>query len=251
MSFLDSLLGGSTLKSAINKTVSARKAEGARADKLFQDAYGEFEVITAKYSELAEILYNWGFALLHQAQTKIGEEAIKIYQEANSKFSYCATIFPNHLGSAVDGGVSLMGLARAKEVDAKDPLYELAREKFLTAENIQTGSASYNLACLYGLRGDNKACLEALEKARDNGIIPEVEDILNDADLAGVLKSEWFNVFIKSLEDQPESEASETDGEESEAETEQPAAVEIEQSVPEPKRRRASRKKTVIKSQGR
>jgi len=48
------------------------------------------------------------------------------------------------------------------------------------ANAIQAGTASYNLACIYGLRGDKDACLKALENARDKVTLPEALDILTD-----------------------------------------------------------------------
>ena len=74
--------------------------------------------------------------------------------------------------------------------------------RFFNAENIQQGLASYNLACLYALQNKADNCLEALEKARDCGLVPDQQDILNDADLDNVKQLSWFDEFIKSLADE-------------------------------------------------
>ena len=55
---------------------------------------------------------------------------------------------------------------------------------------------------------DGDSCLEALEKARDCGLIPDEQDILNDADLDNIKPLVWFSEFITSLavEEEPVKE---------------------------------------------
>lgn len=199
MSFLDSLTSGPKLKAAIKQTTKARNKEGAQADFLFKEAYSSFQKLLNQHTEAANILYHWGFAVLHQAQTKENDEAITLYKEACEKFSYCLTINPDFLGAAIDGGVAFMGLAELIKAKPDDELYESAKSMFLAAEGIQKGSASYNLACIYGLRGEDKACQDSLTKSRDHGSLPEKENILNDSDLKKVKRKAWFKKFIESL----------------------------------------------------
>jgi len=99
-----------------------------------------------------------------------------------------------------------MDLARLKKVKPDDELYELARKQFEKANAIQAGTASYNLACIYGLRGNKDACLKALESARDKVTLPEAEDILNDPDLASVKEQDWFVEFMETLNKKTETE---------------------------------------------
>lgn len=214
MSVLGYFLSGGNLKKAIKLTAEARKAEGDKADQIFAEAYKNFSGISESYSKYPDALYHWGFALLHQAQTKPADEAIKIFEEAITKFSFCATVTPNHLGAAVDGGVALLGLAKAKDVNLDHEIYQKARESFEKAEEIQQGSASYNLACMYSLQSDGDACLEALEKARDHGLVPPEEEIRNDDDLENVKHMPWFEEFITSLAilEEEEDEDEDIDG---------------------------------------
>jgi len=228
MSLLDSFLSGASLDKANVKTAQARKAEGEKADSLFQEAYENFQKSVAKYNKISETLYSWGFALLHQAQTKSGEEAIRIYQDANIKFSFCLTIVPQHLGAAVDGGVALMGQARVLGAQVDDALYSKATEWFDLAETIQAGSASYNLACMNGLREDADACLAALEKAHEHGLLPAIEDIKNDADLSVFHEADWFIKFIQKLEQEAQEQAESEEVQESTDETVQEASSEEE-----------------------
>ena len=204
------LLGGftkkSTLKAAIKQTIRARNDEGAKAEQLFASAYEGFANVVKGDLITGEALYNWGFALLHQAKTKNEDDSVKIYLEAISKFTFCLLVAPNHLGAAIDGGVAYMDLSRIMKVDASDELYDLAEEFFENAERIQRGSAAYNLACIYGLRGLEVACLELLEVSKESGSLPNADDIINDIDLARVKDASWFVDFMEKVTAEPEPE---------------------------------------------
>lgn len=210
MSFLDSLTSGSKLTAAIKQAAKARTKEGAQADYLFKEAYSSFGALLKKQSGAADILYQWGFALLHEAKINSNDRAIALLDEASEKFSFCLTINPDYLGAAIDGGVVYMALAEAMKVKPDDDFYDSAESMFLSAERIQKGSAFYNLACIYGLRGEDDACQESLEKSREYGMLPEIDSILNDTDLEKVKGKAWFKKFIQSLyalKEQAEAEA--------------------------------------------
>ncbi len=195
----------STLKASIKQTAKARENEGAKADQFYISAYQGFADVVKGDLVTGEALFNWGFALLHQAKT-MREDSIKLYLEAISKFNFCLLVTPNHLGAAIDGGVAYMDLARIMEISADDELYDLAREFFENAERIQRGSAAYNFACIYALRGQEDACIEAFELSKECGSLPDAENILDDLDLTGVKKAQWFVDFMEKLTAEPEPE---------------------------------------------
>jgi tetratricopeptide (TPR) repeat protein len=199
MSLLAPFTKKSKLNATIKQTALARNSAGSTADGLFKAAYLGYADVLHDDPLRAETLYHWGFALLHQAKTKTGDEAPAIYQDAIDRFAFCLLINPEYLGAAINGGVAYMDLARLKKVQPDDKLYELAQKQFEKANAIQAGTASYNLACIYGLRGDKDACLKALENARDKVTLPEADDILNDPDLACVKEQEWFVEFMEML----------------------------------------------------
>lgn len=204
MALFDAYKKKSTLTASIKQTAKARAAEGARSGLLFASAYQGFANVVKGDLVMGEALFNWGFALLHQAKMKSEEEGVKLYLDAISKFNFCLLVAPNHLGAAIDGGVSYMDLARIMEVDSNDELYDLAGEFFGNAERIQRGSAAYNLACIYGLRGQEDACAEALSLSKEYGSLPSVEDITSDSDLLNVQNAVWFVEFIEKMEAGPE-----------------------------------------------
>lgn len=189
----------SKLDATIRQTAQARKSEGSVADSLFKGAYQGFAEVMLDDSLRADTLYHWGFALLHQAKTKSDMEAEKLYLDAIKKFEFCMLINPSYLGAAINGGVAYMDLARLKQVAPADELYELALTQFETANAIHKGTASYNLACIYALRNEQEACLNALEFSRDHGSLPDTDEILHDPDMTNVLEQDWFINFIDNL----------------------------------------------------
>jgi hypothetical protein len=207
MSILNSLTKRSRLNSAIKQTKEARKSEGNKADYLFKKVYEDYADIVHDDPLRAEALYFWGHALLHQAKTKTGEEAMKLYRDAILKFAFCLTLEPNYLAAAIDGGVCYMDMARLDGAAKDSDLYAKAVQEFERANSIQAGAASYNLACIHALRGENEDCLKALENARDKGSLPDTQDILNDPDMAGVLDQAWFIELLESRNKKQEAAA--------------------------------------------
>ncbi|HEY8160149.1 MAG TPA: hypothetical protein VIF10_15745 [Methylobacter sp.] len=203
MSFFDSISKKSKLKAAIKQTAEARSNSGFTADQLFTKVYQDYAEVVSNEPLIAEALYNWGLALLHQARTKSREAAANLYQDAIAKFSFCLTLESAYLGAALDGGVAYMELARVKSAQPHDSLYGMAKNYFEKANAIQAGSASYNLACIYGLRGEKEACHNALEVSKNKGYLPAVADILADPDLDGVKHLDWFVDFMESLNKKP------------------------------------------------
>lgn len=200
MSLLSSFTRSSRLQTAINTVKEARISEGGKAEQLFLKAYREFADVVSGDAVLAQSLYNWGFALLQQARTQSDAIAIKLYEEAISKFTFCSIVQPDFLGAAIDGGVALMELARIKKVSADHTLYSDAKTHFERAEKIHKGHAVYNLACIYAILGQDDECLQALSDAVDYGSLPSEQEVLNDPDLASVKNKGWFLDFISSLQ---------------------------------------------------
>jgi tetratricopeptide (TPR) repeat protein len=197
MSILSSFKKRSTLDAAIKQVAKARKSEGGLADQLYKGAYQGFANVILDHPLVADSLYQWGFALLHQAAGQSAEQMAATLQDAIAKFSFCLLTSPNYLGAAIDGGVAYMELARISGGDSKKQLYEKARQFFEIAEVIQKGSAAYNLACLYALSGNEEACLEALQLAKERGSLPDEQNILGDADMSLVLELQWFKDFME------------------------------------------------------
>jgi Plant specific mitochondrial import receptor subunit TOM20 len=199
MSLFASLTKKPKLEAAVKKAAKARTAEDSIADQLFKEVYQDYADVMTGDTLRAATLYHWGVTLLHQAKSKKPPESINIYRNAIAKFSFCMTIDPNYLAAAIEAGVACMDLARARDVPPTDELYEMAKKQFEKANSIQSGVAAFNLACIHGIRGDNESCLEALKIAKEKGNLPDDADIINDPDLAKIVKQSWFKDFMASL----------------------------------------------------
>jgi hypothetical protein len=147
-----------------------------------------------------EAFYHSGATLLEQAQkTASNEEAQALYQAACEAFRAASAINSNNPKLMNDWGVALMKQAGLMTGEAGEALHEQAREKFLAAEALQPGIASYNLACIHSRRGEYEECRKRLESARNHKSLPSVEHLKNDADLAPIRQLKWFNKFIKTI----------------------------------------------------
>lgn len=196
----------SKMEDAIKQIAKARKEEGGSADQLYKHIYQTFADIVGGEPMRAQALYNWGAALLYQAKAKEGDVAIGLYQDAISKFAFCMLLQPEYLAAPIDSGVAYMDLARLKNAAPDDVLYDQAKKQFERANAIQAGTASYNLACIYGLRGDGDACMKALQHSKSKASLPDVADIVSDPDMANVKDQPWFLAFIEEISKPPEPE---------------------------------------------
>jgi tetratricopeptide (TPR) repeat protein len=203
MSLLSSIKKRSTLDAAIKQIAQARKSEAGKAEQLYKGAYQGFASVIDGNLMFSEALYHWGFGLLHEARGKQPEQAVNIYEDAISKFSFCLLTNPEYLGAAIDGGVAFMELARISPEQTRPELYSLAEDFFERACSIQKGSAAYNLACIYALHGDSERCQQALIQAKEFGSLPDVQAIQNDDDMANVKQEGWFKEFTDVLLTQP------------------------------------------------
>ncbi len=206
MSLFTTIKKKATLRAAISKVSKARKAQDGKAEQFYKTAYEGFEFVLSDNLMLADALYNWGFGLLNQAKSKQDQQAITLYENAINKYSFCLTIEPFYLGAAVEGGVAYMDIARIKGVAADDDLYARAKKCFERAGEIQKGSGSFNLACLYSVENNHESCLAALKEAKSFAHLPDDTDILNDPDMKNVIKTPWFIEFMETINSEKEEE---------------------------------------------
>jgi len=199
MSVSNYLLSGFKFKKAKELSANACLENNEKSDALFQQAYDNFGSISSARIQYPEALHCWGLALINQARQKSDEIASKLFEEAIMKFNLCETVKENHLGASLDKGVALMEQANVKKLSLDNDLYSKAKDSFLKAEQIQQGTASYNLACLYALQNNKEACFKSLKKAQDYGIFPDKQTILDDTDLDNVKQLAEFDEFINSL----------------------------------------------------
>lgn len=199
MGILSQFSANSNLKSGKKLVESAIKARGQEADRLFNQACSKFEEVVNSGAKVLEGLHNWGLALHSQAKTHEDAESEKLFNEAYTKYTAALVIEPKNHEILNDWGATMMDHARNIGADPNHVLYQQAKEKFSAAEAIWPGISAYNLACIASLQNDLKSCEEHLNLAHSRGNLPPVEAMRNDADLANINQSEWFQEFIDSI----------------------------------------------------
>jgi len=187
------------IKSGVKIMQSATETEGENADRLFKQAYSKFEQAIADNSTVLNALHNWGLALHNQAKSNSGQDAESLFNEAYTKYSASLVVEAHSPEILNDWGATLMDHARMYNADPGHLLYEQAKEKFLSAEDLQPGIASYNLACIDSLQNNLEGCHQHLQTALERNALPAVADMKADADLTNASQSEWFPAFIASV----------------------------------------------------
>lgn len=159
------------------------------SNKNYQNASTAFEKASILNPKDDSVFNNWGNALAELAKVKDNDE--KLYTQAIEKYEKASIFNPKDANIFNNWGTALFKLAHAKENDEK--LYAQAIEKLNFS--IKLGGKSYNLACLYSLKGEKDKALELLEESLEKKEI-EAKFVLEDDD------DDWNNLkkdndFIK------------------------------------------------------
>lgn len=141
----------------------------------------------------ASALNNWGSALSDQAKTKQGAAADALFAGAGEKIAAALAIKPDKHEALSNWGSALLKQAAKHRGKKRGVLLEQAEEKLLRAEHLMPGKCSYNLACVYALRGDAAKAADWLKKAKDAGTnCPDCAHIADDADFDAVRDAPEF-----------------------------------------------------------
>jgi tetratricopeptide (TPR) repeat protein len=180
----------------------ARLATGEEADTLFAQAGEQYAASLKVRPKQPRVLCNWSGALIAQAQQKSGAEADQLFAQACEKCAAVLAFQSHHDGAIQNWGVALLNQAKQKSGEEADRLFAAARQKFLEAELIRPGSASYNLACLCALRKEPE-CRTWLETCRQHGELVRHPKLASDPDFESVRGSEWFQELVAEPAAQP------------------------------------------------
>ena len=139
-------------------------------------------------------------ALYQLAQKKTPERMSTLYKTAIEKFSHDHNISSARPQTMNDWGASLMAFAKLKDTDNAEQLMADALDKFQRGDDLKTGFASYNLACISSLLGEFDARREHLNMAKENGKLPGISHLQRDDDLRSARKTDRFKTFIVALD---------------------------------------------------
>jgi len=167
----------------------AKTKEGKEADELYNEAFDKYQKAIDIKPDDYEALYNWGIDLGNLAKTKEGKEADELYNEAFDKFKKAIGIKPDKHEAFNNWGTDLGNLAKTREGKEADELYKEAFDKFQKA--IKYGASSYNLSCIYALKGEKDNALKYLDISLSNNEI-DVVFVENDEDWKDYLEDDDF-----------------------------------------------------------
>lgn len=172
---------------------------GQEADRLFVQAYEMFEAALNIKPDYYEALYNWGITLCNLALQMTDQEADQLFTQACEKFELTLRIKPDTHQALHGWGLALLCCAKHKPGEEADRLLGQSRDKLLAAESISPGSATYYLACISALLGDEAQCRDWLRTSRQHGCLPSREHLASDPDLRTVRECEWFRQLLADL----------------------------------------------------
>ncbi|WP_204592956.1 tetratricopeptide repeat protein, partial [Candidatus Similichlamydia epinepheli] len=78
-----------------------------------------------------------------------------------------------------------------------------AEEKFLMSLRLGNQMVFYNLACIYSVRGDIDKALKCFSKAVEVGVVPSLEEVLEDSWLDPLRNESYFLEMLSNLDEGP------------------------------------------------
>jgi len=122
-----------------------------------------------------------------------------LWNQAGEKYRQALAIKPdmheaaNNFGSAL---VSEANAIAASDSAEAEQLLNQAEQLLLRHADAAPGLVAYNLACVYGLRGNAHDCLRWLRVSQEHGKLPDCKHLREDKDLDPVRNdpefAEWF-----------------------------------------------------------
>jgi len=148
-----------------------RAEQPETAAYLYEQACQKYEKAVEIKADWYEAWNDWGTALSRWADViriATPAHAVELYNEARAKFREVVRINEDYPGVWQNWGSILVGLYHC---DGDRAHLDAAHNKFLHAEQLQIGSATYGLACWAALAGRTDEAFERLEQALWEGTI--------------------------------------------------------------------------------
>jgi tetratricopeptide (TPR) repeat protein len=178
----------------------ASTKQGKAADVLFDAAVEKYAAALAIEPQDYEALANLGGVFADQAKIKKGKRAEALFAAANEKYAAAYAIQPNESVILANWAEVLLSEARSKHGEFKEALLRDAQEKCEIAEAIQPGSGSYNLACIFALRGDAESASRFLRQGKEKSVdFPGCDHILQDSDFDRIRRTGAFKAALSAI----------------------------------------------------
>lgn len=175
------------------------------ARKLWHAAGEKYQLALRIKSNYHGAAYNWGIALNKEAQELVKSdlpEARNLWHEAGEKYEQVLSMNPDYHEAADGWGFALLKEANAIAVTDADQANELrdrAEQLLLQHAEAAPELVAYNLACVYGQRGDVSNCLHWLKTAQTHNKLVSCEHLQTDADLDAIRNHPDFQAWLQSV----------------------------------------------------
>ena len=177
----------------------ARTKTDAEADALRERAEEKYAEAVRIKPDMHEAFNNWGLLLMQWAQVKSDAEADELRERADAKYAQAMRIKPDDHAAFYNWGILYLNWYRDKtDAEAREMLTR-AESVLLRAESVKLGSGSYNLACVYALKGDEAACRKYLIESKESNDLPSRSHLEQDEDLDPIRATAWFQEFLAAL----------------------------------------------------
>ncbi len=176
-----------------------RRETGHEAEELYSKAEEKFQRVLEIDFNNQEAIVGLGFTYIERAKLRSGKVADQFLAFAYDRVRGFLVKKPDEPEALLLSGVILLRKAVLK-IPGEDNefLFAEAWKKFVKADSLVPGLASYYMACYNALSGRDH-CLNLLEKSLAEDKLPPLEYITNDGDLNNVKTEKWFVQFLKDL----------------------------------------------------
>ncbi|MBN4066517.1 hypothetical protein JYU14_00325 [Simkania negevensis] len=179
-----------------------------KPDHNYQRAVDILNFVLEADPDYADAKYNLALALTHQGETSVDPD---VFYRAADYFQELSQEEPEDEIVWNDWGITLLNLSQLVSDPSSPHLEEMllqdAANKLMQAAALGNIGAYYNIACLYAMQNEYGVAMQYLEKAKEHHSLPSLADIWEDEWLEGLKKTDSFQNFIRSLEnEQPEQE---------------------------------------------
>ncbi len=149
--------------------------------------------------DAAAVLCNWASALADLGSARSGEEALRLYTQADDKFRESEQIQPDSRVLRKNWSSMLLRHVRERGGSDGSELRERARAQAELTDAIDPGEGGYNLACLAAQMRDDDEVERWLTHSADHGKIPPLSHILSDADFLRIRDDQRFREALDRI----------------------------------------------------
>lgn len=186
------------------KSAEQNKNNGDLMSMLLDEAKYHYEKAIQIQPENLEAKNNLGMVLTEKAKIIAAtkpEDARKLWKQAGDIFGHLLSIKPNMHGTAINWTSALLSEASMlMTTDHRQSDSLLNHAEMILLQHVEAEPAAlYNLACLFGLRGDVTSCLKWLEKCQQRSSLPAFTHLQNDSCLDNVRCAPEFVAWLQTV----------------------------------------------------